>query len=82
MYPRVLRFKGDIAAAVVADTPEAAAKAARMIRMEAEDLPAVFTLNEALMPDAPVANDAVLTGKSHNDIIVEYGDSEAALERA
>jgi CO/xanthine dehydrogenase Mo-binding subunit len=49
----IVRFEGDQVAAVVAETEEIAAKAVKLIRVEYEDLPAVFDAREAMKPGAP-----------------------------
>jgi CO/xanthine dehydrogenase Mo-binding subunit len=52
-YDRV-RFIGDRVAAVAAETREAAERAARLIVVEYEELPAVFSAADALAEDAPI----------------------------
>jgi CO/xanthine dehydrogenase Mo-binding subunit len=49
----IVRFEGDQIAAVVAETEEIAAEAVKLIRVEYEDLPAVFDAREAMKPSAP-----------------------------
>jgi CO/xanthine dehydrogenase Mo-binding subunit len=49
----IVRFEGDQIAAVVAETEEIAAEAVKLIRVEFEDLPAVFDAREAMKPGAP-----------------------------
>jgi len=49
----IVRFEGDQVAAVVAETEEIAAEAIKLIRVEYEDLPAVFDAREAMKPGAP-----------------------------
>ena len=46
-FSRHVRFVGDRVAAVLADTPEIAAAAAEKIKLEIEELPAVFTVEDA-----------------------------------
>ena len=48
-----VRFVGDRVAAVAADTQEAAEAALELIRVQYEELPAVFDPLEAMQPDAP-----------------------------
>lgn len=48
---------GHPVAAVVAETMEAAEKAAELVEVEYEELPAVFDVEEALKPDAPVIHE-------------------------
>ncbi|HPC58071.1 MAG TPA: xanthine dehydrogenase family protein molybdopterin-binding subunit [Kiritimatiellia bacterium] len=47
-----VRFVGEQVAAVIAETPEAALRAVRLIRVDYEPLPAVLSLGEALRKDA------------------------------
>jgi CO/xanthine dehydrogenase Mo-binding subunit len=51
------KYDGEPVAAVAADTKDAAEEAARMVRVEYEALPAVFTLAAALDPAAPLVQD-------------------------
>ena len=44
------KYHGEPVAAVAADTPDAAEEAARLVRVDYEELPAVFTLAAALDP--------------------------------
>jgi len=48
-----VRFLGDAIALVVADSDLAADKAARLVKVEYEPLPGVYTAADALKPDAP-----------------------------
>jgi CO/xanthine dehydrogenase Mo-binding subunit len=52
----VVRFEGEIVAAVAATTPEIAARAAAAIVVEYEPLPAVTDLEAALAPDSPLVH--------------------------
>jgi CO/xanthine dehydrogenase Mo-binding subunit len=52
-WDRVL-FIGDRIAAVAAETPEIAEQAAQLVDVELEELPAVFSYDEAVLTDAPV----------------------------
>jgi CO/xanthine dehydrogenase Mo-binding subunit len=53
-------YHGEPVAAVVAETREIAEAAARLVRVEYEELPAVVTLAAALAPDAPLVRDPAL----------------------
>ena len=53
------KYHGDPVALVVADTRDLAEAAARLVRVEHEELPAVFTVAGALAPDAPLVQDPV-----------------------
>ena len=58
MFDQKLRHVGDRVAAVVAETPEIAAEALKLIKVEYEVLPAVLTIDEAKRPGAPVIHKA------------------------
>ncbi len=53
IFTDTARFVGDRLAAVVADTPRAAAEAARLIRFEFEELPPVLSPEQGLAAGAP-----------------------------
>ena len=82
---RVRQYRDEIAA-VAATTPEAAEEAVRKIRVEYEDLPAVFDPDEALKPDAPRVHETDARGKPLKDNRlrlpwrVEAGDVKAGEE--
>jgi CO/xanthine dehydrogenase Mo-binding subunit len=79
------KYHGEPVAAVAADNRDAAAEAARLVRVEYEELPAVFTLAAALDPDAPLVRDPALRPddplastnvlREHN---IGWGDVDAA----
>lgn len=50
------RFVGDEVAAVAADDEDLAAQALRLIKVQYEPLPAVFSVQDALKPDAPAVH--------------------------
>ncbi|MCW8140255.1 MAG: xanthine dehydrogenase family protein [Planctomycetota bacterium] len=87
-----VRFVGDPVAAVVADTPEAAHDAARLVEVDYEPLPAVFDVLEALRPGAPVVAPPVSGPGGHggantapnlfNLLEVKKGDLAAGFEAA
>jgi CO/xanthine dehydrogenase Mo-binding subunit len=54
------KFSGEPVAVVVADTRDAAEAAARLVRIEFEELPAVLSVDAALDPNAPLVQDAAL----------------------
>ena len=54
------RYHGEPVAAVAADTLDAAEAAARLVRVEFEELPAVTTIAAALAPDAPRVQDPAI----------------------
>ena len=55
-----VKYHGEPVAAVAADSKDAAEEAARLVRVEYEELPAVFTIATALDPAAPLVQDPVL----------------------
>ncbi len=83
------KFHGDAVALVVADTRELVERAAALVRVEHEELPAVFTVVGALAPDAPLVQDPALRGTDPraltnvlNEHRVEWGDVEAQTAAA
>ncbi|MGO9207123.1 MAG: xanthine dehydrogenase family protein molybdopterin-binding subunit [Candidatus Limnocylindrales bacterium] len=54
------KYHGEPVAAVAADSKDAAEMAARLVRVQYEELPAVFTLAAALEPAAPLVQDPAL----------------------
>ena len=73
LFNPVVRFVGDRVAAVAAETAEIAAQAVKLIQVEYEELPAVFEVQEALEPGAPL-----LHGDSNQiaEIVKNLGDVE------
>ena len=91
VFDRVLRFRGQRVAAVVADTLAIAEAACRLIEVDYELLPAVFDPAEALRPGAALVHgdkDAAasrLADPSRNlvaELHGEYGDIGAGLVEA
>ncbi len=78
----IVRFEGDQVAAIVAETEAIAAKARDLIKVEYEDLPAVFEAVEAMQPEAPLLHPEL----GDSNICVHYkirkGDVEAAFAKA
>lgn len=54
------KYHGEPVAAVAADTNDAAEAAAQLVRVEYEELPAVFTVAAALDPNSPLVQDPSL----------------------
>lgn len=73
-----VRYIGDEVAAVVAVDPETAEEAARLVRVEYEELPAVFDPLEAIKEGAPVIHDRYPDNTSVR-IYKEFGDVEAGF---
>ncbi len=52
-----VRYRGEPIAGVAAESEDAAEEAVKLIEAEYEDLPAVFDIDEAMEPDAPLVHD-------------------------
>lgn len=78
-----VRYWGEGVAAVAAVTEEIAEEALGLIKIEYEPLPAVFTVEDALKPDAPAIHD---NGLDKNNVlppvIVERGDIDQGFAEA
>ncbi|WP_066376269.1 xanthine dehydrogenase family protein molybdopterin-binding subunit [Herbidospora mongoliensis] len=73
-----IRYSGQIVALAVADTPEIAEEAARLIRVEYEEVPAVIALAD-LAPDAPGRID--LHGLQTGDTATALAESHVVVDR-
>ena len=87
IFDDTVRFVGDRVAAIAADSAEIARKALRAIKVEYEVLPAVFDVEEALLPGTPQANPFGIDGTNVCGGRLAYGsDPEdevaAAIEAA
>ncbi|HEX6867380.1 MAG TPA: xanthine dehydrogenase family protein molybdopterin-binding subunit [Candidatus Limnocylindrales bacterium] len=88
----VVRWEGDLIAAVAAVTPEIAARAAALIEIDLEPLPALTDLEAAARPDASLVHDAWATYETDENLVREgnvasrstivKGDAEAAMGTA
>jgi 4-hydroxybenzoyl-CoA reductase subunit alpha len=76
-----VRYIGDDVAAVVATSPEAAEEALSKIRVDCEELPAVFDPLEAMKPGAPVIHEEVPSNVSAR-IRKEFGSVAKAFEES
>jgi carbon-monoxide dehydrogenase large subunit len=56
-----VRYVGDIVAAVAAEDLETARQAVRLVKVEYEELPAVFDAEKAMSDDAPILHEEYLT---------------------
>jgi len=74
----VVHYAGDPVAFVVADTLHQAKDAAEAIEIDYEPLPAIASVEEAVKPGSPAANEAYPNNQSY---LYEVGD-KAAVERA
>ena len=82
-------YHGEPIAAIAAETRDAAEEAARLVRVDYEELPAVFTIAGALDPAAPLVQDPTLrpgNPLAHTNILREHhygwGDVDAASAEA
>jgi xanthine dehydrogenase molybdenum-binding subunit len=75
----IVRYVGDVLAAVAAETREAAAEAAALIGVDLEPLPAVTDPFAALADDAPQLHEG---GNVVSRSVVRRGDVDAALASA
>ena len=82
MFAPIVRHIGDRVAAVVADTEDLARRAAQLVQVEYEELPAIFD------PEAALANagTAQSDGEASSDCVAEeefvHGDPDAAFAAA
>jgi CO/xanthine dehydrogenase Mo-binding subunit len=77
----VVRFEGDKVALVAAETKEAAAAAAPLVRVVYEDLPAVTDARAAMRPGAPLVHER-LGSNVLLHVPIRKGDTAAALAAA
>jgi CO/xanthine dehydrogenase Mo-binding subunit len=80
-----VRYKGEPIAAIVAESEAAALDAVARVRLELEELPAVFDVEEALRPGAPQVTHwgrNVFMYEGHPCRRVRLGDVEAAFGQA
>ena len=83
------KYHGEPVAAVAAETKDAVEEAARLVKVEYEELPAVFTIATALAPDAPLVQDPALRANdplAGTNVLREHrygwGDVDAAAASA
>ena len=83
-----VRYVGEPVAAVAATDPETAIRAAAAIEVDYEPLNAVFSIDEALAPGAPVLHDEyasyvkTVQGGGHGNVVFESEVAEGDVERA
>ncbi|RLB17902.1 MAG: xanthine dehydrogenase family protein molybdopterin-binding subunit, partial [Deltaproteobacteria bacterium] len=84
---KVRQFRDEVAAVAAID-PEIAEEAVDLIQVEYEELPGVFTPEEALREDAPLVHEVDVKGRPKTDNLVPVpwkfvsGDVEKAKEKA
>ena len=76
-----IRYHGDVVAVVVAETREIAIHAARLVKVDAEPLPAVLDPEAAMLPGAPLVHENHGTNIV-NTHVVRRGDVEAGFRHA
>lgn len=74
-----VRFVGDPVALVVAESPRAAEKALSKIRVDYQDLPAIFDPEDALRPGAPDIHEG---GNAIGRRVIRRGNPDAAFASA
>ncbi|WP_279009487.1 xanthine dehydrogenase family protein molybdopterin-binding subunit [Synergistes jonesii] len=79
-YDKV-RYVGDEIAIAAADTLDAAREAVSKIKVDLEELPAVFDMEEAMLPSAPILHEQFGSNIA-NVMNVNHGDIERALDEA
>jgi len=80
-----VRYLGEPIVAILAETERAAIEAASRVRLDLEELPAVFDVEEALKPDAPVVThwgDNTFKYEGHDCRRVRLGDVEQGFAGA
>jgi CO/xanthine dehydrogenase Mo-binding subunit len=80
-----VRYQGEPVVAILAETEAAAYEAVARVRLDLEELPAVFDTDEALAPGAPVVThwgNNTFMYEGHNCRRVRYGDVEAGFAQA
>jgi len=74
-----VRFQGEPVVAIAAETPEVAAEAAALVRVEYEEIPGVYDPLEALRPEAPAVHEG---GNVLRRWHLRTGDTAAGFRRA
>ncbi len=77
-----VRYWGESVAAVAADSEEIAEEALDLIEVEYEELPAAFTVDHALRPDAPVIHQGRTGNLVVDPVLIRRGDVERGFAEA
>ncbi len=80
-----VRYKGEPIVAILAETEAAAYEAVAKVRLDLEELPAVFDMDEALAPGAPIVThwgNNTFMYEGHECRRVRLGDVEAGFAQA
>ena len=76
-----LRYRGDAVAAVAAVDEKTARQALQLIKLEVKELPAYFTMDEAMAPDAVLIHEQ-RKGNLERSVDDEFGDVEQGFAQA
>jgi CO/xanthine dehydrogenase Mo-binding subunit len=86
VLPKIAHFQGEeVGCAVAADTEEIAEQALKLIKVDWEERPFVLDEEEAIKPDAPLANpEAYPDGNQYSEItsVQEHGNVEEGFTQA
>jgi len=84
IFDNKVRYWGEGVAAVAASSEEMAEEALDLIEVEYEPLPAMFTVEDALQPDAPLIHEESETGSNmvRQPVVVTRGDVKRGFEEA
>ncbi|HEY8567370.1 MAG TPA: molybdopterin cofactor-binding domain-containing protein [Beijerinckiaceae bacterium] len=82
-----VRYKGEPVVAIIAETEAAALAARNLVRVDYDPLPAIFDVEEALKPGAPVVNETYPHNhfeyhEKYDHQKLRFGDPERALREA
>lgn len=80
-----VRYRGEPIVAIIAESEDAALEAVAQVRLDLEELPAVFDVEEALRPGAPIVThwgNNTFMFEGHPCRRVRLGDVDAAFARA
>jgi CO/xanthine dehydrogenase Mo-binding subunit len=80
-------YKGEPVVAIIADSEAEAMAARKLVRVDYEPLPAVFDVEDALKPGAPVVNETYPHNvfeyhEKYDHQKIRFGDTEGAFRRA
>ncbi len=83
IFPEIVRHVGDRVALVIAEGPEQARRALKAIRVEYQELPAVFDPEEAMKAGAPLLHgQREGAGNRLPEIVVQGGDIDKGFKEA
>lgn len=76
---KITRYLGDAICLVAADTPEILEQAKQLVKIEYQELPAVFSPEEAMAPDAPKVHS---TGNILAHESIKRGNADEAIKKS